>query len=95
MFKKSLNEEKLDAVILEVTEKLSFAKPGTEEYDVLAEQLAKLYDIQNNARKTKDKISKDTLLIAGANLAGILTIVNYERLNVVTSKAFQLLLKIR
>lgn len=95
MFKKSLNEEKLDAVILEVTEKLSLAKPGTEEYDVLAEQLAKLYDIQNNARKTKDKISKDTLLIAGANLAGILTIVNYERLNVVTSKAFQLLLKIR
>ena len=95
MFKKSLNEEKLDAVILEVTEKLSLAKPGTEEYDVLAEQLAKLYDIQNNARKTKDKISKDTLLITGANLAGILTIVNYERLNVVTSKAFQLLLKIR
>lgn len=95
MFKKSLNEEKLDAVILEVTEKLSLAKPGTDEYDVLAEQLAKLYDIQNNARKTKDKISKDTLLIAGANLAGILTIVNYERLNVVTSKAFQLLLKIR
>lgn len=95
MFKKSLNEEKLDAVILEVTEKLSLAKPGTDEYDVLAEQLAKLYDIQNNARKNKDKISKDTLLIAGANLAGILTIVNYERLNVVTSKAFQLLLKIR
>ena len=95
MFKKSLNEEKLDAVILEVTEKLSLAKPGTDEYDVLAEQLAKLYDIQNNARKTKDKISKDTLLIAGANIAGILTIVNYERLNVVTSKAFQLLLKIR
>lgn len=95
MFKKSLNEEKLDAVILEVTEKLSLAQPGTDEYDVLAEQLAKLYDIQNNARKTKDKISKDTLLIAGANLAGILTIVNYERLNVVTSKAFQLLLKIR
>lgn len=95
MFKKSINEEKLDAVILEVTEKLSLAQPGTEEYDVLAEQLAKLYDIQNNAKKNEDKISKDTLLIAGANLAGILTIVNYERLNVVTSKAFQLLLKIR
>lgn len=95
MFKKSINEEKLEAVILEVTEKLSLAQPGTEEYDVLAEQLAKLYEIQNNARKNKDKISKDTLLIAGANLAGILTIVNYERLNVVTSKAFQLLLKIR
>lgn len=95
MFKKSINEEKLDAVILEVTEKLSLATPGTEEYDVLAEQLAKLYDIQNNAKKNEDKISKDTLLIAGANLAGILTIVNYERLNVVTSKAFQLLLKIR
>jgi len=95
MFKKSLNEEKLEAVILEVTEKLSLTKSGTEEYAVLTEQLANLYSIQNDIKKNKDKVSMDTLFIAGANLAGILAIVNYERLNVVTSKAFQLLLKIR
>lgn len=94
-FEKNLNQQKLEEAILNVTESLLLEVPGTDEYEILTEQLTALYEIQNNSMKSKDGISMDTLLTVGGNLAGILVIVNYERLNVVTSKALQLLLKIR
>lgn len=94
-FEKNLNQQKLEEAILNVTESLLLEVPGTDEYEILTEQLAALYEIQNNSMKAKDGFSMDTLLTVGGNLAGILVIVNYERLNVVTSKALQLLLKIR
>lgn len=94
-FEKNLNQQKLEEAILNVTESLLLEVPGTDEYEILTEQLASLYEIQNNFMKSKDGFSMDTLLTVGGNLAGILVIVNYERLNVVTSKALQLLLKIR
>lgn len=45
--------------------------------------------------KTKVVFSPDTLLIVGANLLGILLILNYEKLDIVSSKAVSFILKAR
>jgi hypothetical protein len=44
---------------------------------------------------TPDRVSKDTLAIIGANLAGIVLIIGYEKFNVVTSKALGFIQKLR
>lgn len=41
------------------------------------------------------KISPDTLALIGANLAGIVVIIGYERMNVITSKALSFVSKLR
>jgi len=45
--------------------------------------------------QTKVVISPDTLLIVGANLVGILLILNYEKLDIMSSKAVSFILKAR
>ena len=45
--------------------------------------------------QTKVVISPDTLLIVGANLVGILLILNYEKLDTMSSKAVSFILKAR
>ena len=45
--------------------------------------------------QTKVVFSPDTLLIVGANLLGILLILNYEKLDIVSSKAVGFILKAR
>lgn len=95
MFKKNLNDQKLEESILEVLEALALTDPLAEEYAILTQRLRDLKDIANDSNRSNDKLTKDTLLIVGGNLAGILAIINYERLNVVTTKAFQLLMKVK
>ena len=95
MFKKNLNDQKLEESILEVLEALALTDPLAEEYAILTQRLKDLKDIVNDSNRFSDKLTKDTLLIVGGNLAGILAIINYERLNVVTTKAFQLLMKVK
>ena len=95
MFKKNLNDQKLEESILEVLEALALTDPLAEEYAILTQRLKDLKDIANDSNRSNDKLTKDTLLIVGGNLAGILAIINYERLNVVTTKAFQLLMKVK
>ena len=43
----------------------------------------------------KGKVSGDTMMLVAGNLTGLLLILNYERLNVITTKAMSLLIKAR
>ncbi len=45
------------------------------------------------AHKANDSISTDTLLIVGANILGILMVLNYEQAHIVTSKAVSFIIK--
>ena len=67
----------------------------SDEYLELLDRLQRLYAIRQNENKPRKSISPDTALTVAGNLAGIALIVNYEKLNVVTSKAMNLLLKVK
>lgn len=62
--------------------------PTTAEYKKLLEAYKELCEIEK-----KGKVSKDTLLQAFANLAGIAMILKHEELNVISSKAINFVLK--
>lgn len=80
-------QEQIDTTLLEMKSHSS----DSDEFDTLLNQLERLYKLQTTEKS--DKVSKDTLLIVGGNLLGIMMILNFERLNVVTSKALSFVLK--
>jgi len=57
------------------------------------EQLKKKYDVLSNIVESNWKISPDTMLVVGANLLGIILILNHERLDIISSKALGFVLK--
>ena len=57
------------------------------------ESLKKKYDVISNMLTADWKISPDTILIVGANLLGILLILNHERLDIISTKALGFVIK--
>lgn len=82
-------EDKLQARIDELLDELAVLEGDSPEYDRVSTQASKLISIQNQTKVSG--FSKDALLAAGVNLAGILIITQYEKADVITSKAFNLL----
>lgn len=68
-------------------------KTDSPEYIVLLDHLSKLTKL-NEANSSKP-VSRDTLVLAATNLAGIVLIITHERAHVVTSKALGFVLKSR
>ena len=64
--------------------------PSTEEYAKAIDQLTKLTALLPS---TEPRFKPDTLLIVGGNLAGIVLILSFEHLNVLTSKAVGFVIK--
>lgn len=50
-------------------------------------------DLKQVDTEKPDRMSKDALVAAGASIAGILLIINYERMNVIASKALSFVMK--
>ena len=50
-------------------------------------------DLKQADAEKPDQVSKDALVAAGASILGIALIINYERLNVIASKALGFVLK--
>ncbi len=50
-------------------------------------------DIKESDAAKPDRVSRDALVAAGASIAGILLIINYEKANVIASKALGFVLK--
>jgi hypothetical protein len=57
----------------------------------------KLRELELKEREAEkpDRVSRETLAMIGANLAGIVAILGYEKFNVIASKAFSLVMKSR
>lgn len=81
----------LDEVIDSVQEKLKNESPDTDKFAKLTDQLDKLYKMRSY--ETDRSVKLDTLLPVFGNLAGILAILNFERMGVVTSKALSFVVK--
>lgn len=90
MFKKKTDPEELpvDKAIAEAYSYLAGSTPDTKEHAQTVKQIAALEKIKKlSEKKSKITFSPDAMLTAGASLLGILLILNYERANVVASKA--------
>lgn len=95
MFTKKIPTEEIG--LKEAIDRLLFAMQGrdcdSEEYATMADQLSKLYKLREF--NTSRRVSPDTVAVIAGNIVGILLILNYERLNVVTSKALNFAMKLR
>jgi hypothetical protein len=82
-------QDVIDRLILQLENGLSHS----DEYAKTTDQLIKLYTLKNATKRPT--VSPDTLATIGANLAGILLILNFERAGVVASKALSFVGKLR
>lgn len=97
MFKKKTDIIMLDQLEMTIDSVYSDMKgftSDTEEYSSMADQLIKLLKLRDEL-SSKSKVSAETLATIGGNLIGILMILNYERANVIASKALSFVMKLR
>lgn len=73
-----------------LTLELEKTDPKSPEYQIIANNLDLLICMRNNKPM---RISTDTIVVAATNILGILLILNYENLHVVSSKAIGFILK--
>lgn len=52
-------------------------------------------DLKEKESEKPDKVSKETLALIASNIAGIVLIIGYERMNVIASKALSFVMKTR
>jgi hypothetical protein len=72
-----------------IFEKMSVEDISVEEWDDLNEK----YRVYSEMVKPSWKLTPDTLVVVAGNLMGILLILNFERLDIVRSKALSFVLK--
>ena len=85
---KSNYQEAIDDLLTE----MKITKKTSEEYQQLNSQLKMLTETQTNKKSGAVKLSEAGIVVGG-NLAGILAIIHYEKLNVMTSKALSLVMR--
>lgn len=97
MFQKSpppyyrrLLEEELERAIA----CLKTALTDSEEYVKMLATVERLHTMLDQENRS-NPVSKDTLAVVGANLLGILMIIKHEHINVITSRAMNMVLRPR
>lgn len=80
-------EREMDSLISE----LQGCEVISKEYSLILDRVERLNKIRLSDEG--NSISPDTLVVVGGNLAGILLILGYERLNIITTKALGFVIK--
>ena len=93
MFQKPESDTGLEAAINRVLLEMQNHSPETVVYESLVSRLSELSAIK--AANAKSRISNDTLATIAANIGGILLILQYERVNIVGTKALAFVQKLR
>lgn len=86
-----MNDKKLDSEIGHIFDCLKGIDPTTEEYVVAVQNLKTLYEARSKKRAAI--VEWETVLAVAGNLIGILAILQFERLNVVSSRALSLIIR--
>lgn len=92
MFKRTKSPNHLETAIARAHKKLDEHEVGSPEYVKVVDQIVKLNQMKN---ENSNQISSDTLATIGANLVGILLIIRHEHVNVITSRALNMVTKTR
>ena len=86
----SKNEESdVDPLITVILAQMERLGPSHEDYPAMMAYLERLYKVKANQRP--DRVDRNTLAIVAGNLLGIVVVVAYERVHVMTSKGLTLL----
>lgn len=80
-------ENKFDKEIDHILNEMRSMDVGSEEYKAASGNLKLLMEV----KKENNFISNEALLMAATNIGGILLILNFERMGVITSKAISLI----
>ena len=80
-------QDQIDSILLQMEQE----EGNSPEFDGLLTQLERLYKLQ--APEKARRVSPDAIVAVAGNLLGIVLILNYERINVVTSKALSFVIK--
>lgn len=89
--KKKSNKEMIEELIDSLTMSIGLEDPTSEDYKLMTENLKTLEE----AKSKEDVVSKDTMIGVLSNMGLALLILNYEKIGVITSKAFQLITKVK
>lgn len=89
--KKSKADLLLETEIESMLRHLSVIGVDSAEYDQSLSYLKTLYSLKGNPPTS---VSKDTMATIGANLLGILMILKHERMDIITSKALNFVMKV-
>lgn len=85
----------LDDAITRLYESLQGMDPASEEYSKTADQLVKLYRL-NDESQSKKRVSPDTLANLAGSLSGILAILLFEKSgHIIVTKALGFVMKSR
>lgn len=82
----------LDEAIDRLFTSLQKMHPASDEYSKTADQLLKLYKLRDESN-AKKRVSPDALVQVAGSLAGILAILSYERVAIITTKAMPFVMK--
>lgn len=92
MFGKSETMLLLEEEISRGLRELKFHEATSTEYQKRMDRLVQLYRMKEE-EKSSFGVSKDNLAVVFGNLMGILMIIKHEHVNVISSRAIQLLLR--
>jgi len=72
---------------------LKTTQPDSPEFAKLLSSAERLHEMMDTSKPSQ--VNRDTLALIGANLFGILMIIKYEHVNVITSKALSFVIRPR
>jgi hypothetical protein len=84
-------EKAIDDALLE----LAGLAADTEEYNKVLDKLERLYKLRAPEPEPTKPVSMDTIVAVAGNLAGIILIINHERVHVIGTKALGFVGKFR
>jgi hypothetical protein len=88
---KTRSQKALDAEIERLINQLSDMSPVSKDYATISDNLRVLCEARD--KKDPSVISTEMLIGIGANLIGLLVILNFEKTGIITSKAISFLWK--
>lgn len=93
MFRKPPEPTGIDLAIEDILAELKGFTADTDEYAKIMDQLCRLHAMKIDERSPG--VSRDTMANIVGNLMGILLILEFERTNVITSKAMSFVSKLK
>lgn len=98
MFNKNKTEKNrpgLEKAIDDALIELAGLQADTEEFNKVLDKIERLYKLRAPEQEPAKPVSMDTIVAVAGNLAGIILIINHEKLHVISTKAVQFVGKFR